>query len=136
MKTKWKYSREELAEKIENLMAVVAKQDAPTAWSHLNQIKINVLLAKQSKPKKELLHGAEKERGECICPCHKGDTDKCFCYCGSDPTSPVGRISEDKTVEGKIGLPKNIKYLNSDLKRWTKEITEAVNHLSSNAKTK
>lgn len=47
---KFKYTRKKINDKIEKLMNIIVNQDAPTAYSHLNQIKYD-LLAKQEDKK-------------------------------------------------------------------------------------
>lgn len=104
---KYKYSREEIAKELTRF-ELIGFESNNIVHGRVASFKVTGALNFETKIKPMLLAKAE-------------------------PTPPV---SEDKTVEGEIEPPKNIKYLNSDLKRWTKEITKAVNHLSSNAKTK
>jgi len=64
------------------------------------------LLAKSSKPKE------------------KNDTDQQMIDAG------LGRyVRKDDVKPNKIEPPKNIKYLNSDLKRWVKEVTDSLNKI-------
>lgn len=122
---KWKYSREKI-----NLWMGSWEVYIPNHMiESYRRLRKGVLATKETKPKKECEHNNISDSDDdfrCM------DCGKSLVVKLTPPTPPV---SEDKTVEGKIE-PKKIRYLNSDLKRWTKEITEAVNHLSSNAKTK
>ena len=64
----------------------MTKDECDLLWKWINAyttVKVEMAKAPTKQGKKE-----------CICPCHKGNTDKCFCYCNTTLKSEPKKVKE------------------------------------------
>jgi len=159
----YKFTRKEIQKEIKDLYAMPYHDKfGEKLFNTLDDL----LATKESKPKKELLRPSAKEQGEpkkeeckhkrCVTSVQGWEMWRCL-KCGEivefNPTPPTPPVSEGKTVEGeieqikieKLGIETLIQpfdkhvsqpQINYSFMNKINELIEAVNNLSSNAKTK
>lgn len=86
--TKWKYSR------VKSIRLL--RETGNFFDTEIEQI-CEIFLAKAP---------TKQGKKECICPCHKGNTDKCFCYCNTTLKSEPKKVKEIALPE----LPEKIAF--------------------------